>query len=27
MRHEHEDYGYSKLWIGKKDGRWDVFLP
>lgn len=27
MRHEHGDYGYAKLWIGKKDGRWDVDLP
>lgn len=27
MRHEHDDYGYSKLWIGRKGGRWNVFLP
>ncbi len=27
MRHEHADYGYSKLWIEKKDGRWIADLP
>jgi len=27
MRDEHGDYGYAKLWISRKDGRWDVDLP
>lgn len=27
MRDEHEDYGYSKLYIEKKDGEWEVDLP
>lgn len=27
MRTEHGDYGYSKLWISKKNGAWDVDLP
>jgi hypothetical protein len=27
MRKEHGDYGYAKLWIGKKDDRWEVDLP
>ena len=27
MRNEHEDYGYAKVWIEKKDGQWHVDLP
>lgn len=27
MRAEHGEYGYAKLWIEKKDGKWDVDLP
>src|SRR5437667_9505237 len=27
MQDEHGDYGYAKLWISRKDGRWDVDLP
>ena len=26
-RTEHGEYGYSKLWIGKKNGAWKVDLP
>jgi len=27
MRDEHDDWGYSKLWIEKKKGEWVVDLP
>jgi hypothetical protein len=26
-RHTTDAYGISKLWIGKRDGRWSVDLP
>ena len=27
MRSQHHSYGYSKLWIGREGGRWQVDLP
>jgi hypothetical protein len=27
MRDEHADYGYAKLWISRKNGKWIVDLP
>ena len=27
MRNVHDDYGYSKLWIERKEGQWIVDLP
>ncbi len=27
VRYEHGDYGYSKLWIERKEAEWNVDLP